>query len=98
MFYPGAELALMSAGLALVQACGITLAALTPSQPPRHYAIPLDRYFTCAISLGLFSSPLPAQDIQIQGVHWFVEGVGTSGRAMLTISQPEVSLFSSSME
>jgi len=93
MFYPGGDVVLMTAGNQLSNYCGIGLPRLTGVAQRVHYQIDFGPLFRCASDRGLFSAPMPAGDIALDGVHWFIEGPATSGRLTLAIGVPETSIF-----
>ncbi len=92
-FYPGAEVSTFVAGTQLSTYCGIDLPRYTTDLAVRRYTIDFGRLFACADSLGLVSPPLPAGDIALDGIHWYIEGVATLGALGNEISHAETAIF-----
>ena len=42
---------------------------------------------------GLTTQPMPAGDIALDGVHWFIEGAATLGALGLDVSRVETAIF-----
>lgn len=97
-YYPGAELSTFVAGTQLSTYCGIDLPRYTTDLASHHYSIDFGRLFACADSLGLVSPPMPAGQIALDGIHWYIEGVATLGALANEISHAETALFMSSFE
>ena len=96
--YPGAEVLSFVAGRQLTTSCGIDLPRYTTDLAKRHYQIDFGAIFGCAERLGLLSQPMPDGDVALDGVHWYVEGVGTSGELGFEFSHPETTIFDASFE
>jgi len=92
-YYPGAEVISMVAGTQLSTYCGIDLARYTTDLAQHHYAIDFGRLFACANDLGLVSPPMPAGDIALDGIHWYIEGVATLGALANDVSHIETAIF-----
>lgn len=91
LFYPGAEVAVLTSGH-LRNLCGMSVPPL-PLQglTARAYSVDLASLYSCAERLRLFSSPMPyAQDIPVEGFHWYLESVGTRGALWISVERPEV--------
>jgi hypothetical protein len=97
-FYPGAEVLLFVAGTQLSTYCSIDLPRYTTDLAQRRYRIDFGAIFACAQRLGLLTQPMPDTDIALDGVHWYVEGVGTSGTLGFSFSHPETALFVTGFE
>ncbi len=84
-YYPGANVVIFTAGENLQQSCGIDYPALDPnSNSFTNYAIDIGGLFRCAKSLGFYPD-LPDGEIEIEGVHWFVETLGLTGELSLEV-------------
>lgn len=93
MFYPGADVVETAAGGQLSGYCGIDIPRLGSVGQRIHYRLDFGPLFRCASDHGLFSSPMPAGDIALDGVHWFIEGPATTGHFTLAVAAPETSIF-----
>lgn len=92
-YYPGAEVTTFVAGSQLSTYCGIDLPRYTTDLAQHHYEIDFGRLFACANTLGLVSPPMPAGDIALDGIHWYIEGVATLGVLGNDISHAETAIF-----
>ena len=92
-YYPGAEVITFVAGTQLSTYCGFDLPRYTTDFAQRHYAVDFGRLFACANSLGLVSPPMPAGNIALDGIHWYIEGVATLGALGTEISHAETAIF-----
>jgi hypothetical protein len=92
-YYPGAEVISMVAGTQLSTYCGIDLPRYTTDLARHRYAVDFGKLFACANSLGLVSPPMPAGDIALDGIHWYIEGVATLGTLANDISGAETAIF-----
>lgn len=89
-YYPGAEIAMFSSAQ-LASWCGIDV----PRQPlavgQLAYSVDITAIFACASNLVLFSSPMPGfDDVELEGFHWYLESVGSSGALWLSVEDPRV--------
>ena len=89
-YYPGAEVAMLSSAQ-LAGLCGIDV----PPQPlvarPVQYSVDITSVFGCASNLNLFSSPMPGfADVELEGFHWYLESVGSSGALWIAVEYPRV--------
>ena len=91
--YPGAEVLATVAGDSLRAACGIEIARLDPQGARVHYEIDFGRILACLDARGLTTQPMPNGDIALDGVHWFIEGVATSGALGLDVAHAETAIF-----
>lgn len=91
--YPGAEVLSFVAGTQLTSYCGIDLPRYTTDLARHHYRIDFGAIFGCAARLGLLSQAMPDTDVALDGVHWYVEGVGTLGELGFEFSHPETAIF-----
>jgi len=98
MFYPGADVAEIAAGDQLSAYCGIVIPRLGSVGQRVHYQVDFGPLFRCASDHGLFASPMPSDDIALDGVHWFIEGPATSGHFTLAVAAPETSIFVSGFD
>ncbi len=96
--YPGAEVLSFVARKQLSTYCGISLPSYTTDLAKRHYRIDFGTIFGCAERLGLLSQPMPDGDVALDGVHWYVEGVGTTGELGFEVSHPETAIFIAGFE
>jgi len=92
-YYPGAEVITFVAGTQLSTYCGVDLPRYTTDLAQHHYTVDFGKLFACANSLGLVSPPMPAGDIALDGIHWYIEGVATLGVLGNEISHAETALF-----
>lgn len=92
-YYPGAEIISMVAGMQLSTYCGIDLPRYTTNLAQHRYAVDFGKLFACADSLGLVSPPMPAGDIALDGIHWYIEGVATLGSLANDIAHAETAIF-----
>jgi len=92
-YYPGAEVITFVAGTQLSTYCGIDLPRYTTDLAQHRYAVDFGRLFACANDLGLVSPPLPAGDIALDGIHWYIEGVATLGALGNDIAHAETAIF-----
>ena len=92
-YYPGAEVITFVAGTQLSTYCGFDFPRYTTDFAQHHYAVDFGRLFACANSLGLVSPPMPAGDIALDGIHWYIEGVATLGALGNEISHAETAIF-----
>jgi|GEM_PF-6827233 len=76
-FFPGADIAFFNLP-GLASACGISIPPLTTSSTS--YTVYATDIFKCASDQGLFTQPMPAGDVPLNGFHWFQESSGTAGR------------------
>ncbi|MGA9341289.1 MAG: hypothetical protein WBV61_03020 [Rhodanobacteraceae bacterium] len=97
-FYPGAEILSFVAGDQLSEYCGIDLPRYTTDFEQRRYRIDFGKIFGCAETLGRLAQPMPDTTIALDGIHWYVEGVGTSGNLGFAFSHPETALFVAGFE
>jgi hypothetical protein len=89
-YYPGAEVAAFANGH-VAASCGLNLPRLAVDGRWLQYSVDITRLFGCASDLNLFSSPMPAaQDVALDGFHWYIEAVGSSGALWLSIENPQV--------
>jgi hypothetical protein len=55
------------------------------------YGVDVTGLFACASDLNLFSSPMPwSQTVSLDGFHWYLEAVGTSGALWISVENPQV--------
>jgi len=92
-FFPGADASEFVAGAPLQQQCGIAIESLPADGTGKTYRIDFGRLYRCASDLHLYADPMPAGDVMLTGVHWFIEGAGTTGSLTLNLSRPETALF-----
>lgn len=92
-YYPGAEVITFVAGGQLATYCGMDIPRYTTDLVQRHYAIDFGRLFACANDLGLVSPPMPAGNIALDGMHWYIEGVATLGGLGYDIAHAETAIF-----
>jgi hypothetical protein len=97
-YYPGAEIVTMVAGTQLSTYCGIDLPRYTTDLARRRYAIDFGKLFACASDLGLVAPAMPAGDIALDGVHWYIEGVATFGALATEVSRAETAIFRTGFE
>ena len=92
--FPGADLAYLVAGTSSV--CGLNVPRLAAGSgspangPAQTYSIDLSRLFKCASDQGLFRTPMPNGNIDVTGVHWFLETVGQTGYLWLSVEDTNV--------
>jgi len=91
--FPGAEVLVTTAGDSLHTYCGIDIPALDPQGARVRYEIDFGRILACLDARGLTTQPMPAGDIALDGVHWFIEGAATLGALGLDISRVETAIF-----
>ena len=91
--YPGAEVLASVAGDSLRTYCGIDIAKLDPNGARVRYEIDFGRILACLDARGLTTQPMPAGDIALDGVHWFIEGAATLGALGLDVSRVETAIF-----
>lgn len=91
--YPGAEVLFFVAGSSMATYCGIDVARLPLTGTRVRYAIDFGKVLACADARGLAGDPMPAGDIALDGVHWYIEGSGTQGSLGLEVSAVETALF-----
>jgi hypothetical protein len=91
--YPGAEIITFVAGAQLRNYCGIDLPLYTTDFAQRKYRIDFGKLFACADDLGLLTLPMPDTQIALDGVHWYIEGVGTLGELGNQFSHAETAIF-----
>ena len=72
---------------------GIDVARLPLTGTRVRYAIDFGKVLACADARGLAGDPMPAGDIALDGVHWYIEGSGTQGSLGLEVSAVETALF-----
>lgn len=93
-YYPGAEMAVLNTDSLRRgkdnQGCGIDLPALPLDGRVQQYRVDVSALFACASDLALFSDPMPAGDLPLDGFHWYLESVGSSGWLWLSVEQPRV--------
>ncbi|HEX5124455.1 MAG TPA: hypothetical protein VFV97_14525 [Rhodanobacteraceae bacterium] len=92
-YYPGAEVITFVAGTQLSTYCGIDLARYTTDLAQRHYTIDFGKLFACANDLGLVSPPMPAGNIALDGIHWYIEASATLGSLGNDIAHAETAIF-----
>ena len=59
--------------------CGIDLPALPLDGREQQYRVEVAALFACASDLALFSDAMPAGDLPLDGFHWYMESVESSG-------------------
>lgn len=74
-YWPGGEI--ISVGHNSV--CASHLDPITTSTA-RNYSIDIGDIFRCLNTQGAFGTSLPTSGVDIEGVHWFIEATGDSGR------------------
>lgn len=86
LFFPGFDFAYLNSQTLLSQ-CGINFPRLraTPSILLTRYEISPSAVFSCASRLGLFETPMPDTTLALNGIHWYIESVGTSGKIELAL-------------
>lgn len=91
MFWPGAEIAVVSADAAS-SCANVSLPELGLYGSWTNYSVDLTDLFTCVSDeLNLFQSSMPAGDINITGVHFFTEAANaTSGEIEILIRNVRV--------
>jgi hypothetical protein len=92
-FYPGAEILTLVAGTQLSNYCGIDLPRYTTDLARHRYRVDFGALFACVDRLGLISQPMPAGDIALDGIHWYIEGVATLGALGNEIAHAETAIF-----
>ncbi len=92
-FFPGASVLSLVAGTQLSTYCGINLPRYGTDLAWRRYQIDFGALLGCAERLGLLDGPLPEDEFALEGVHWFIEGVGTRGELGNELSAIETAIF-----
>ena len=99
--FPGAEVGFIRVDPGVgIDYCGLSIPKLYPgggisgAGTTVSYDLNIRRLFECAYELGTLTwsnnAYNPNTEIQVKGVHWFAETVGTSGRISLTITNPQI--------
>jgi hypothetical protein len=87
-FYPGAKIAVFTAGPELISSCGIDFPTLSLNDNTS-YQIDVTKLYRCAKDLGFFPE-LPNMALEIEGFHWFIETFGPEGQFELVIEKMKV--------
>lgn len=90
-YYPGAKIASFATDSSLKESCGLDYSELNLSDNNfSNYKIDLTRLFRCAGNIGYFTD-MPKGEIEIEGVHWFIETTGLTGELGLEIQDISLS-------
>lgn len=83
-FYPGADIAVFAANSTKLRNCGINIPLLSSGY--QSYLIDVSKVFKCASDNYLFGEKMPEnQNINVSGVHWYMETQGTSGKLDMAV-------------
>lgn len=90
-YYPGAKIAAFATDTSLIESCGLNYPDLNLSDSNfSNYQIDLTKLFRCAGKIGYFTD-MPEGEIEIEGVHWFIETAGATGELGLEIEDISIS-------
>ncbi len=98
VFFPGAEVIAMTTGSQLASACAMSIPALSLDGASHHYSIDFGKLINCANQRNLFSQAPPTGNFSLDGVHWYIEGVGTAGNVELSVKNIETAIFVSDFD
>jgi hypothetical protein len=89
-YYPGAEVITFSSAQ-LARLCGIDVPRQSLQVGQQQYGVDITAVFGCASDQGLFSSPMPRySDVDLDGFHWYLEAVGSTGALWIAVEDPRV--------
>lgn len=98
IFFPGAEVIGLTAGTQLATKCGMAIPQIPFDGALHSYKIDFGKLINCVNSLGLFTQAPPTTNFNLDGVHWFIEGIGTAGNAEIDLKNVETAIFISGFE
>ena len=91
-YYPGAEIVAFASSSEINSQCDVNYTNLAlNSDIFRNYNIDLTKLFRCAQNAGYFPN-LPSTEIEIEGVHWYIETTGLVGEIEIEIEDIHMSL------
>lgn len=81
IFYPGSDVAILPVAHSKAIACGIGIQQITTFQIGvlKSFDFDVSKAFKCASDNGLFSTPMPAGNLPLEGIHFYTESSGTTG-------------------
>lgn len=97
-FFPGAETVTFTAGSQLSSKCGINIPQISLTGTLQNYKIDFGKLIQCGSTLGMFTQAPPSGAFALDGVHWFIEGIGTAGNTEIDLKNVETAIFISGFE
>jgi hypothetical protein len=88
-FYPGAEVVVLTAASVLSH-CGVSMPTLNLYGGAQNFSVDITGLYACASDWSLWSSPMPAGDISLNGFHFYQEALGTKGAIWTSFENPRV--------
>jgi hypothetical protein len=89
-YYPGAEIVMFNSAQ-LARLCEIDIPRQSLEVGHQEFSVDITGIFACASDQNLFSSQMPRYaDIELDGFHWYLEAVGSTGALWIAVEDPRV--------